>query len=354
VPTTTPANATAKSGYHVREDWLASGREVVLEPELPIVDPHHHLWCRPGDRYLLPDLLADMTDGHDVRATVFVQCRAMYRRSGPEAMKPVGEVDFVNGVAAECASGIHDKRLACAGIVAGADLTLGEHVDTVLERMRAVAGDRLVGIRNSVAWHESPYVRSSTVLPPPGLMSDKRFRTGVSRLHRHHLALDVWAYQTQLAELLALARAHPDTTIIIDHLGGPLATGPYADKRAEMFRPWRAALADLAQLPNVRIKLGGLGMQVGGFTFHEAPEPPSSAALAGAWRPYVETAIELFGPSRAMFESNFPVDKGMYGYRAFWNACKLLSAQYTPTERAALFSGTAIAVYRLPADEILL
>jgi L-fuconolactonase len=348
---------TVSPGYPVRLDWLARNQEAVLEPELPIVDPHHHLWHRvgridhPNDQsghYLFPELLADMTCGHNVRASVFVQCRSMYRQTGPEAMRSVGEVEFVNGIAAQAASGFYGPRLACAGIVAGADLTLGAAVDPVFERMRAVAGARFVGIRNSVAWHESPDVRSSMVLPPPGLMADRRFREGVSRLPAHNLSLDIWAYQTQAAEVLDLARAHPDVTIIIDHLGGPLAVGPYAGKRDAMFVGWKAGLAALAKLPNTRIKLGGLGMKVGGFGFQEATEPPTSAELAAAWKPYVDTAIELFGPSRAMFESNFPVCKGMFGASAFWNACKRLSAGFTPTERAALFSGTAAGVYRLP------
>lgn len=342
-----------KSGYLIREDWLARLREDVIEPDLPIVDPHHHLWHRADERYLLPEMLADMNDGHDVRATVFVQCRSMYRRTGPEASRPVGEVEFVNGIAAQAASGFYGRRLVGAAIVAGADLTLGDQLDGVLERMREVAGDRLRGIRNSVAWHESPHVRSSTILPPPGLMADARFRAGAGRLARHGLSLDVWAYQTQLGELLALARTIPETTVVIDHLGGPLATGPYAGQRTEMFGSWRAAMAELARLPNTRVKLGGLGMQVGGFTFHEQPEPPTSTALAEAWRPYVEAAIELFGARRAMFESNFPVDKGMYGYRVFWNACKRLASGCSGTEKAALFSGTAIDVYRMPRDEIL-
>jgi L-fuconolactonase len=348
---TTPL-ATVSPGYPVRLDWLARNAEPVLEPDLAIVDPHHHLWHRAGtdqsSHYLFPELLADMNCGHNVRATVFVQCRSMYRPTGPEALRSVGEVEFVNGIAAQAASGFYGARFACAGIVAGADLTLGAGVDAVLERMRAVAGERFVGIRNSVAWHESPDVRSSMILPPSGLMADTRFRAGVGRLAAHNLSLDVWAYQTQAAEVLDLARAHPDVTMIIDHLGGPLAAGPYAGKRNELFAGWKSGLAALAKLPNTRIKLGGLGMKVGGFKFQDGAEPPTSQQLAAAWKPYVDTAIELFGPSRAMFESNFPVCKGMFGASAFWNACKRLSAGYSATEKAALFSGTATAVYRLP------
>jgi L-fuconolactonase len=352
-----PSAGPVNPGYPVRLDWLARGTEAVLNPDLVIVDPHHHLWDRPGTdqraRYLFPELLADMDCGHHVGATVYVQCRSMYRQNGPEAMRPVGEVEFVNGIAAQAASGGYGQRLACAGIVAGADLTLGDGVDAVLERMRAVAGDRFVGIRNSVAWHASPEVRSSMILPPPGLMADSRFRAGARRLARHHLTLDVWAYQTQLDEVLDLARATPEVPIIIDHLGGPLAIGPYAGRRDEMFVPWKSGLAALARLPNTRIKLGGLGMQVGGFKFYDAAEPPTSQQLADAWDPYVDTAINLFGPDRCMFESNFPVCKGMFGARTFWNACKRLASGYTAAEIQRLFSGTAIDVYRLPGAAIV-
>jgi L-fuconolactonase len=357
--TQTADTATVNPGYPVRLDWLARTTEAVIEPDLAIIDPHHHLWDRASagtpssdqrSHYLLPDLLADMACGHNVRATVFVQCRSMYRQTGPEAMRSVGEVDFVNGISAQAASGFYGQGRACAGIVAGADLTLGTGVDAVLERMRAVAGDRFVGIRNSVAWHPSRDVRSSMVLPPPGLMADPSFRVGVGRLAAHNLSLDIWAYQTQAAEVLDLARAHPDVAVIIDHLGGPLAAGPYAGKRDEMFAGWKAGLTALAKLPNTRIKLGGLGMNVGGFRFHDGVDPPTSEQLAAAWQPYVDTAIHLFGPSRAMFESNFPVCKGMFGARVFWNACKRLSAGYSAVETADLFSGTAAAVYRLQLE----
>lgn len=335
-----------KPGFDVRPLWLARDVEDILDPDLTIVDPHHHLWDRDGDRYMLPELLADANDGHAVRATVFVQCRHAYRTSGPEALRPVGEVEAVVATAKAAVAngqGVH----ACAGIVAGADLTLGANVSAVLDAMREVAGHRLCGIRNSVAWHAHPDVRSSSILPPPHLMADPRFRAGVRCLPRHKLSLDVWAYQTQHDEVLDLAATNPDTTIVIDHLGGPVASGPYRGKRDEMFASWKDGLKALAGLPNTYLKLGGLGMRVGGFDFHEAVAPPTSQQLADAWRPYVETGIALFGPARCMFESNFPVDKGMYGYRTFWNACKRLVAGASANEKTALFSGTATDVYKL-------
>jgi L-fuconolactonase len=340
-----------KPGFDIRPQWLASHVEDILDPDLMIVDPHHHLYDRNGERYLLPELLTDAGDGHAVLATVFVQCRHAYRQAGPEALQPVGEVEAVVDTAKAAMADGRDVQ-ACAGIVAGADLTLGAGVSAVLDAMREVAGRSLSGIRNSVAWHPHPDVRSSSILPPPHLMADPQFRAGLRCLSRHNLSLDVWAYQTQHDELLDLTIANPDLTIVIDHLGGPVASGPYRGKREEMFASWKDGLKALAGLPNARLKLGGLGMRVGGFDFHERVEPPTSRQLADAWRPYVETGIALFGPERCMFESNFPVDKGMYSYRTFWNACKRLVVGATQREKAALFSKTAIDVYKLDQQRL--
>ncbi len=348
---------TTRPAYHhlrVREDWLALGVEAALEPDRIIVDPHHHLWdlAAPGGRYLFPDLLADMNCGHDVRASVFVQCRAMYRASGPEEMRPVGEVEFVNGVAAQAASGLYGRRAVCAGIVGFADLARGDRAEPILEALIRAGGGRLRGIRVPVVWHADASVLSSTAQPPKGLMLDARFQEGVRGLPRHDLSLDIWAYHTQMDEVESLARAAPGTTMIVDHLGGPIGVGAYAGRRDEVFAVWRASMARLAALPNVVMKVGGLGMRVGGFQFHEAPLPPTSAQLAVAWKPYVETAIDLFGAKRCMFETNFPVDKGMYSAGVYWNACKRLTSGASDQDKTALFSGTAMRVYRLDPSEI--
>ncbi|WP_426959539.1 amidohydrolase family protein [Muricoccus radiodurans] len=331
----------------IREDWLARRVEEVLLPDLPIVDPHHHLWHRADERYLLDDLLRDTGSGHDVRATVFVQCASMYRPDGPEELRPLGETEFVNGVAAVAASGFYGRTRACAGIIGFADLTLGDRVAPVLEAHLATAGARFRGVRNRTAWHPSPEVRSNLVTPPPGPLEDPRFVEGGRVLAAHGLSLDVWAYQTQLPLVSALARAVPGLTVVVNHCGGPLGIGPFAGRRAEGFAAWRPDVLALAALPNVVMKLGGLAMEVSGLDFHRHPDPPGSAALAEAWRPYVETLIEAFGPRRCMFESNFPVDKGMCGYVALWNAFKRLAAGAGEAERAALFAGTAIRTYRL-------
>ena len=332
----------------VREDWLALVTEPPLEPALPVVDPHHHLWDRPGDRYLFDDLLRDTRSGHDIRATVFVTCRSMFRADGPEEMRPLGETEFVNGVAAQSASGLYGPLRACQGIVGFADLTLGERVAPVLEAHLRAAPERFRGIRNNTAVHPDPRIQTNPVKPREGLLRDPAFLRGAALLPRHGLTLDIWAYHTQLPEVEALARALPDLTVILDHVGGPIGIGPFAGRREEVFGTWQAAMRRLAALPNLRVKLGGLGMALSGFRFHEAATPPGSAELAAAWAPYIESCIELFGAQRCMFESNFSVDKGMFSYGVCWNAFKRIAAAASDDEKAALFAGTAIRTYRLP------
>jgi predicted TIM-barrel fold metal-dependent hydrolase len=331
----------------VRPEWLALRSETILEPGLPIIDAHHHLWDRQGSRYLIHDLYDDLNSGHRIVATVFIQNRAMLRNGGPTEMAPVGEVDFANGAAAFGASGLYGEARACARIVAGPDLTLGDALEPVLEAMQRSAGDRLVGVRNALVWHASPDVRSSTMSPPQGLMADAAFRRGVAKLERFGLSLDIWAYHTQLDEIADLARACPRVTMIVDHFGGPVGTGPHAADMRATFDAWRAGMQRLAALPNIVVKLGGGGMPVLGFGFDREAMPPASAQLADAWRAYFETCVELFGCERCMFESNFPVDKGMFSYAILWNAFKRLAAHASDAEKAALFHDTAARVYRL-------
>lgn len=343
----TRAHAANTPHLAVRPDWLAQHAEPVLDPELPIIDAHHHLWDRPGARYLFDQFLADVSSGHNIVGSVYAQCRSMLRADGPPELRPLGEVEFINGLAAQSASGLYGTARLCAGIIGGADLRLGAALEPVLEAMSAAAGGRLCGMRNSTAWHADERVRSNPVQPPPGLLANADLRTGAALLARHGLALDVWAYHSQLAEVLDLARALPDLTIVLNHAGGPLGIGPYAGRRQEVLLEWRASMTALARLPNVFVKLGGLAMQVSGFDFHLLAVPPDSRQLATAWQPYIATCIELFGPQRCMFESNFPVDKGMCAYPVVWNAYKRLAAQYTLEERTALFSATAARVYGL-------
>ena len=346
---TTPTSAASSFTYYlpVRQDWLDRRKEAILEPDLPIVDPHHHLWDRPDWRYLLDELLADTSSGHNIVATVFVQARAMLRAAGPAEMRHVGETEFVNGVAAMSASGIYGKTRHCAGIVGHADLALGSRVEPVLAAHIRAGGDRFRGIRHITAWDADTSVRNPAYSPPPGLLGDKTFREGFAVLGRLGLSFDAWLYHPQIDELAGLARAFPETKIVLNHVGGPIGIGAYAGKHKEVLPGWAASIKALAACPNVYVKLGGLGMRLGGFGFHEQPEPPSSETLAATWRPYIETCIEAFGSSRCMFESNFPVDKGSYSYPVFWNACKLLAKGASDAEKADLFCGTATRFYRL-------
>jgi L-fuconolactonase len=332
----------------VRQDWLDRRKEPILEPELPIIDPHHHLWVRPGWRYLLDDLLLDTNSGHNIVATVFVQATSMYRETGPVEMRPVGETEFVNGVAAMSASGIYGKTRVAAGIVGHADLTLGSRVEPVLSALVRAGGDRFRGIRHITAWDADAAIPKNPAYPaPPRLLADKTFHEGFAVLSRLGHSFDAWMYHPQLDELADLAGAFPDARIVLNHAGGPVGIGAYRSKRDEVFSRWAASIKALAAHQNVYIKVGGLGQAINGFGFNEQAEPPSSEMLAATFRPYVETCIEAFGTSRSMFESNFPVDKVAYSYPVFWNACKLLTKGASSTEKADLFAGTAARFYRL-------
>jgi L-fuconolactonase len=341
--------ATAPNPHlQARPDWLALRQEEILDPDLPIVDPHHHLVDRENTgRYLLPDLLADIATGHNITATVYLEWLSMYRASGPDEMHPVGEVEFANGVAAMAASGAYGKTQVCAGIVGYADLMLGGRVEPVLEAMIAAGGGRFRGIRYITASHPDDAARGSSVNRAAGLLTEPKVREGFARLHPLGLSFDAWMYFTQLGELVDLARAFPETPIVLNHVGGAIGIGPYAGRRDEVFAEWRGRIAELAACPNVHVKLGGLGMRLFGFDVHTGELPPSSEQLAAAWRPYIETCIAAFGPHRAMFESNFPVDKGSCGYQALWNAFKRIAAGSSADEQTALFAGTASRFYRL-------
>ena len=330
----------------VRPAWLALRREDIIAPALPIVDAHHHLWDLPGNRYLFGDLLDDAASGHNVIATVFMQSHAHFRETGDIDLRPVGETAFANAVAEESAGGAHGRFRACAGIVGEANLLLGDRVARVLEAHVEAGGGRFRGVRHLSNWHADPAARG-TGNAPPGLLLDPVFRAGFARLAPLGLSFDAWMYHTQLDDAGALAAAFPQTTIVLDHAGGPIGVGPYAGRRDEVFAAWRASIRKLARHPNVCVKLGGLGMRLFGAAFHEQPAPPPSQELAAAWRPWLETAIEAFGPGRAMFESNAPVDKGTCSYHVLWNAFKRVTAGASAEDQAALFAGTATRVYRL-------
>ncbi|MBS0642208.1 MAG: amidohydrolase family protein [Acetobacteraceae bacterium] len=337
--------------YHhprIRPLWLAKLTEEVLEPDLPIIDPHHHLWKARPDQYLLEDLVADLRTGHNVLSTVFIQCGSEYFPDGPEALRPVGETVFVAAAAAECESGRYGPLRACAGIVGHADCRLGDRIDAVLQAHIEAGGGRFKGIRHS-GTYDAAIQPTAPPGAPPGLYRDPVFRAGFARLAQFNLSFEAWLYHPQLDDLTDLLRAHPDQKVVLNHFGGPLGVGPYEGHRDEVFARWRDSMRELAKFDALHIKLGGLAMNVNGFGWHHEVLPPSSGEMAQAWRPYVETAVALFGVNRCMFESNFPVDKGMCSYPVLWNAFKRIAAGCSESEKDALFCHTAQQFYNLPA-----
>lgn len=347
---------------------MTQQHEPILEPDLQIVDPHHHLWdrmelllqalppsghpfveiLRQTPRYLFDELLADLGSGHDVRATVYMECGAMYRADAAAPLMPVGEVEFVNGVAAMTASGLYGPVRACAGIVGHADLTLGAAVEDVLQALVAAAPSRFRGIRQSASFDDDAEVLGPLAgRAPRGLYRDARFREGFAVLGRLGLSFDAWMLEPQLPDLVDLARAFPETTIVLDHVGTPLGIGAYRGRLGERFDAWRTSIGELAACENVVVKLGGLAMPFAGFGWSYANRPASSEELASAWKPYIDTCIQAFGPTRAMFESNFPVDGYTCSYRTLWNALKRTASSYSADEKRDLFRATAARVYRL-------
>lgn len=330
------------------EAWLAGNPpEPILEPDLPIIDTHHHLWDRGGHRYFLPDFLADVATGHHVVATVFMECHSMYRATGPVEMRPVGETEFVAGQAAMSASGMYGPTRVAAGIVGFADLTLGDRVEPVLEAHLRAGGGRFRGVRHSAAWDASDVIGNSQTADGPHLYRRADFHAGLDRLTRLGLSLDAWVFHPQLADVVDLARACPDASIIVGHVGGPLGYGPYTGRQKEVFAAWKSQIVELAGCPNVAMKVGGMMMRLAAYDYCTQPKPPTSTELAALWGPYIETCIERFGPERCLFESNFPVDKMGIGWSGLWNALKRTAAGASAAEKRAMFGGTARRVYRL-------
>jgi L-fuconolactonase len=319
--------------------------ETILEPHLPICDAHHHLWERAPERYLLDDLLIDLDSGHSIVATVAVECGYGYREHGPEQLRPVGETEFLESIAARIATDPARMTRIAAAIVGFADLSLGDGVAAVLEA-HAAASTRFRGIRHSTTWDASGALRNEA---PAGLLANGGFRKGFARLAKMGLSFDAWVYHPQLHEVVELARAFPDTTIVLNHIGAPLGIGPYAGKRDEVFQVWSKGIAAIGSCPNIVIKLGGVGSARSGYDWHSAASKPSSSELGEILRPYFEWCIERCGAARCMFESNFPVEKRANSYGVVWNAFKKLTRNYSAEERAALFHDTACRVYRIAA-----
>ena len=333
-----------------RFDWLALRQEEALDPEREIVDPHHHLW---GERqwrglmvpYLAPQLLEDMTASHNVVKSVFVDCISHYDAEREPHMRPVGETAFVAGEA-DYTDSLGGPTIA--GIVSHADLLRGEAVEEVLAAHDAAGGGRFRGIRHATGWDPSDEIHDSHHQPFEHMMEAAEFRSGARTLARMGFSFDAWLFHPQLPELAALAQAVPQLTIILNHLGAPLAIGPYGRAREDARAAWRASMRLVAACPNVVLKVGGIGMDNYFATGWAAAEvPPGSEEVAEYWSDDVQFCIDTFGPDRCMFESNFPVDRQTLTYPVLWNALQIMAAGYTDAEQDALFAGTATRAYRL-------
>lgn len=326
------------------DQWLALVREDIIDPAQPIVDPHHHLWDRPSWRYTVDELWSDTEDGHRVVATVFLECGWSYRADGPEHFRCVGETEYVARAAARSREAPDRARIAA--IVARADLRHPD-LDAVLDAHEEAGQGLFRGIRHAGAHARHPEALTIPGSAPADLYADDAFRRGVARLGERGYTYDTWHYHYQMQDFLALARAVPGTTMVLDHFGTPLGVGPYAGQRESIYAQWRDDIAAIAECPNVVAKLGGLAMPDNGFGWNGAERPPTSDEFVAAQRRYYDHAIACFGAERCMFESNFPVDRLSLSYHVLWNGLKKIAAGRSEAEKQALFHGTAERVYRL-------
>lgn len=327
-----------------RSEWLALVTEPVLEPDLPICDAHHHLWLDNGHSgfpYPVPSFHADTGSGHNVIHSVFLECNAEYYTDGPEQLRPVGETAFVVRCAAEARQA---GGTEIAAIMGHADVMLGDAVEEVLAAHEAAGAGLFRGIRYIVAWDADRKLQMGI---PQGALADERLRAGVRTVGRLGHTFDTMIYHPQLPELTAMARACPETTIVADHLCPPLGVGPYLDRRDEVLPQWRRDMTELASCPNVRLKLGGIGMPMYGLRWDKGELPPTSEQLAAPWRDEFLHLIDAFGPDRCLFESNFPMDKRGCSYLVLWNTFKRIAAGFSAAEKRDLFHDTAARTYRI-------
>ncbi|WP_170235335.1 amidohydrolase family protein [Verticiella sediminum] len=332
--------------------WYGTtARETAIEPAFPIVDPHHHLFNTASDKlyYRMEDLAADLSGGHRVLGTVYVEAySAGWRKDGPEAYRSVGEVERIVGLTEQPLPMSWGSSHIAAGIVSSVDLAAGDDIAPVLAAHKEAGVGRLRGVRHHTAYDSGSVGSLNKHQPSPQLMAEPKFRQGMAQLQRAGLSFDAWVYHTQLADLADLAAAFPEVDVVVNHMGGLIGVAEHREQREAALKTWRQGLAELARHPNVKVKVGGMGMPVFGFGFEHAAKPASSDDLARAWAPLVEVCLETFGTGRCMFESNFPVDKQSAGYNEVWNAFKKLSASLSADERRDVFYRTACEVYRLP------
>ncbi|CAE7182523.1 unnamed protein product [Symbiodinium pilosum] len=326
------------------DQWLSQVSEDIIEPERPIVDPHHHLWRQPNWTYELSELWGDTDSGHNITHTVFLECGSSYFSEGPEHLRCVGETNYVAEIAQ--ASKQDPARATIAAIVAKADLD-SPHLDEVLDAHEKAAQGLFRGIRHAGARDPHPEDLTIAGRAPEGLYQNEAFIRGVQRLGERGYSYDTWHYHHQNPSFCTLAKAAPDTTMILDHFGTPLGVGIYADQREAVFEQWQRDIAEIAKCPNVVAKLGGLAMPDNGFGWNQRATPPTSDEFVDAQARYYHHTIKCFGPERCMFESNFPVDRLSISYHVLWNGLKKIASRYSPAEQDALFQGTAKRIYKL-------
>jgi L-fuconolactonase len=347
---TDTSRTTFASIYPPDEAWLArAAPEPAIEPDLPIVDTHLHLWESGGHRYFLDEYVRDLAEsGHRVEASVFVECFSMYRAEGPAHLRHVGETEFAVGMAAMAASGRYTTSRVAAAIVGHTDLRQGPRAREALEAHVEAANGRFRGIRQRAKWDADPVVKGRYSADEPGLYLDPAFGEGLEALTALGLSFDASIYHPQMPDVVALARAHPAASIILDHCGSPVGHASYRGHEAENHATWLRGMRELARFPNVSVKLGGLLMNLANYDFAALEAPLPSDRLAELWRPWIEPCVELFGAGRCMVSSNFPVDKAGLGYGAVWNVFKRVTQGCSAEEKALIYAGTAKRIYRIP------
>ena len=335
----------------VRQEWLNQHIEDPISPNIPIIDPHHHLWDVGFGRYYIEELLEDInSSGHNILSTVYIMSSSntkIYSKDGLEEFKPLTEIEFATSEGKRADLIPNNKVKVNASIVGSVDLTYGNKLQPVLEKAVNISEGRLKGIRMLLASHTDPRISSGAVKSDLGLMLHPNFIEGAKCIQNANLSLDFWIYHTQLNEMEKIARALPELTIILNHIGGPIHLGEYEGKQAATHREWRSAMMRLSRIPNINVKLGGLGMAVNGAKFHNNKFPPNSVQLSDVWKPWIYETIDMFGFDRCMFESNFPVDKGSCSYGALWNAFKILAKDMSDDEINKLFSKNAAKIYKI-------
>ena len=329
-------------------DWLAQVKEEIIDPQLPIIDPHHHLWN--GDNqlagsfpYLIENLNEDTFSGHNIVGTIFMECAQGYYLNGEEKYKPVGETEFVINLIKDSKKLPESTNIM--GIIGYANLMLGTDVKDVLDEHLSKGEGLFKGIRHAAGWDKNNEIHNSHSNPIENIYYDKNFIKGAEELINLNLTFDAWHYHHQITDLSIFAERYPELIIIHDHFGGPLGVGPYEGKREEIFKKWKDDISLLSESKNVYAKLGGLAMPVNGWNFHKQDKPASSDQIVDLHQQYYLHTINCFGADRCMFESNFPVDRRSVTYHILWNAFKKMVSDYSDEDKNKLFFKNAKDVY---------